>query len=152
MNLIFPGRNKTRSLNALFCKHIVSRNLPKLVYGDNVFKKTGINREGAGRHKKTRYFSGKQGIFSRDGPASGARIIGQVETGASAWSALFFCAQDGPGRAQERRQRGRAYPGPRSRESPVYQGLQGRRAAPPAPEVAAAADQRGRALRPMVRL
>ena len=66
------------------------------MYGDNVFKKTGINREGAGRHKKTRYFSGKQSIFSREGPASGARIIGQVETGASARSALFFCAQEGP--------------------------------------------------------
>lgn len=36
------------------------------LYGDNVFKKTGINREGAGKHKKTRHFGGKQSIFNRD--------------------------------------------------------------------------------------
>ena len=30
------------------------------VYGDNVFKKNGINRDGTGKHKKTRLSAGKR--------------------------------------------------------------------------------------------
>ena len=47
----------------------------RFVYGDNVFEKCGIWRDGTGRYEKTRYFSGKEGIFNRDSPANRAGTI-----------------------------------------------------------------------------
>ena len=35
-------------------------NLPEPLYGDNVFEKCGINRDGAGEVGKPRYFNGKR--------------------------------------------------------------------------------------------
>ena len=68
---------------------------------DRIFEKCGITWDRVGKHKKTRFFSGKRGIFNRDGPASGGSILGQLETRASRRSALFFHALDDPGRAQD---------------------------------------------------
>lgn len=69
-----------------------------LLYGDNVFEKDGIRRDKTGDGEKTRCLCGKQGIFNRDGPAMGPRIIRQLERRASRRSASFFHALAGPGR------------------------------------------------------
>ena len=68
------------------------------VYGDNVFEKDGIRRDRTGDGEKTRCLCGKQGIFNRDGPAMGPRIIRQLERRASRRSASFFHALGSPGR------------------------------------------------------
>ena len=68
---------------------------------DRIFEKCGITRDRVGKHEKTRFFSGKRGIFNRDRLARGGPILGQLETRASRRSALFFHALDGPGRAQD---------------------------------------------------
>ena len=106
------------------------------LYGDRIFKKNGINRDSVGKHKKTRYFSGKRHIFNRDRLASGAFFLGQLETGTSAAvGVLFSCPgrpRKGPGR---RRAAGHTRGGPGSPKSRSYQAIEGRRAAPPAPEV-----------------
>ena len=47
--------DSARSLNV--SKWVVTRTL---VYGDNVFEKCGINRDGAGEVGKPRYFNGKR--------------------------------------------------------------------------------------------
>lgn len=70
----------------------------EVVYGDNVFEKDGIRRDKTGDGEKTRCLCGKQGIFNRDGPAMGPRIIRQLERRASRRSASFFHALAGPGR------------------------------------------------------
>ena len=49
-----------------------------ILYGDNVFKKNGINRDGAGKHKKTRHFGGKQGAFSRDRPQTSPALSNKL--------------------------------------------------------------------------
>lgn len=51
---------------------MVSALVNYLLYGDRIFEKHGINRDAAGMCEKTRYFNGKQDIFNRDRPASGA--------------------------------------------------------------------------------
>ena len=61
----------------------------------------GIDRDRTGTHEKTRHLDGKQGIFNRDGAASGGSSLGQLEIGASARSASFFHALDSPGEAQD---------------------------------------------------
>ncbi len=106
-----------------------------LLYGDRINEKPGINRDSTGRHEKTRYFSGKRHIFNRDRPASGAFFLGQLETGASTRSASFFHALEGPGRAQDGGGAAGRTRGPRRPKSRSYQAIQGRRAAPPVPEV-----------------
>ena len=45
------------------------------MYGDNVFEKCGIERDGAGKYEKTRYFSGKGSIFSRESHTNAAGSI-----------------------------------------------------------------------------
>lgn len=70
----------------------------KLVYGDNVFEKHGINRDRTGDREKTRYLCGKQGIFTRDRALIRPGFIGQLETRASTRSASFFHALGSPGR------------------------------------------------------
>ena len=133
-------------------KDAVVAGLHQKLYGDRIFKKTGINRDSTGKHRKTRYFSGKRYIFNRDRLASGAFFLGQLETGTSAEvGVLFSCPgrpRKGPGR---RRVAGRTR-GPRSPKTRLFQAIQGRRAAHPSRKSAAAADARGRASRPMVRL
>lgn len=39
---------------------VLFRNFKSFVYGDNVFEKCGINRDGAGEVGKPRYFNGKR--------------------------------------------------------------------------------------------
>ena len=78
------------------------------LYGDNIFKKTGIDREGTGRHKKTRYFSGKQGISAGTGPRAGLGLLDKLRRERRRGRCSFFA----PRTPQERRQRGRAYHSP----------------------------------------
>lgn len=68
------------------------------VYGDNVFEKHGINRDGTGDREKTRYLRGKQGIFTRDRASIRPGFIRQLETRTSMRSASFFHALVSPGR------------------------------------------------------
>ena len=68
------------------------------LYGDNVFKKRGINRDRTGDREKTRCLCGKQGIFTRDRALIRPGFIGQLETRASTRSASFFRALGSPGR------------------------------------------------------
>lgn len=70
----------------------------KLLYGDNVFEKHGINRDRTGDREKTRYLCGKQGIFTRDRALIRPGFIRQLETRASTRSASFFYALGSPGR------------------------------------------------------
>lgn len=108
---------------------------PFLLYGDRIFKKTGINRDSTGRHEKTRYFSGKRHIFNRDRLASGAFFLGQLETGTSAAVGVLFSCPGRPRKGPGRRRAAGRTRGPRSPKSRSYQAIQGRRAAPPVPEV-----------------
>ncbi len=41
------------------------------MYGDRIFEKYGINRDRAGKYKKTRHLGGKQDVFNRDKSTSG---------------------------------------------------------------------------------
>ena len=78
------------------------------MYGDRIFKKNGINRDSVGKHKKTRYFSGKRHIFNRDRLASGAFFLGQLETGTSAAVGVLFSCPGRPRKGPEwRRAAGR---------------------------------------------
>ena len=70
----------------------------RLLYGDNVIEKHGINRDRTGDREKTRYLCGKQGIFTRDRALIRPGFIRQLETRASTRSASFFHALGGPGR------------------------------------------------------
>lgn len=71
---------------------------PRLLYGDNVIEKHGINRDRTGDREKTRYLCGKQGIFTRDRALIRPGFIRQLETRASTRSASFFHALGSPGR------------------------------------------------------
>lgn len=51
-------------------KEVVKSRLMKLVYGDNVIEKHGINRDRTGDGEKPRCLCGKRGIFNRDGAAN----------------------------------------------------------------------------------
>lgn len=77
-------------------KEVVKSRLMKLVYGDNVIEKHGINRDRTGDREKTRYLCGKQGIFTRDRALIRPGSIRQLETRASTRSASFFHALGGP--------------------------------------------------------
>ena len=112
------------------------------MYGDKIFKKTGINRDSTGRHEKTRYFSGKRHIFNRDRLASGAFFLGQLETGASAAVGVLFSCPGRPRKGPGRRRAAGRTRGPRSPKSRSYQAIQGRRAAPPVPEVSSSRRKR----------
>lgn len=68
----------------------------RLLYGDNVIEKHGINRDRTGDREKTRYLCGKQGIFTRDRALIRPGSIRQLETRASTRSASFFHALGGP--------------------------------------------------------
>ena len=70
----------------------------RLLYGDNVIEKHGINRDSTGDREKTRYLCGKQGIFTRDRALIRPGFIRQLETRASTRSASFFHALGSPGR------------------------------------------------------
>ena len=70
----------------------------KMLYGDNVIEKHGINRDSTGDREKTRYLCGKQGIFTRDRALIRPGFIRQLETRASTRSASFFHALGSPGR------------------------------------------------------
>lgn len=72
--------------------------ISRLVYGDNVFEKHGINRDRTGDREKTRYLCGKQGVFTRDRALIRPGFIRQLETRASTRSASFFHALGSPGR------------------------------------------------------
>ena len=110
-------------------------NYPGPLYGDRINEKPGINWDSAGRHEKTRYFSGKRHIFNRDRLASGAFFLGQLETGTSAAVGVLFSCPGRPRKGPGRRRAAGRTRGPRSPKSRSYQAIQGRRAAPPAPEV-----------------
>ena len=70
----------------------------RMMYGDNVIEKHGINRDSTGDREKTRYLCGKQGIFTRDRALIRPGFIRQLETRASTRSASFFHALGSPGR------------------------------------------------------
>lgn len=110
--------------------------------GDRINEKPGINRDSTGRHEKTRYFSGKRHIFNRDRLASGAFFLGQLETGTSAAVGVLFSCPGRPRKGPGRRRAAGRTRGPRSPETRLFQAIQGRRAAPPVPEVSSSRRKR----------
>ena len=115
-----------------------------LLYGDNVFEKDGIRRDKTGDGEKTRCLCGKQGIFNRDGPAMGPRIIRQLERRASRRSASFFHALAGPGRPRNGGGAAGAYLPAEGRKTLIQGHFRAqKRAARPVPEVTAADKEDG---------
>ena len=57
VNLVGCGMNDT---TASSMSTVVSSQDTSSMYGDNVFEKCGINRDGAGEVGKPRYFNGKR--------------------------------------------------------------------------------------------
>lgn len=114
------------------------------MYGDNVFEKDGIRRDRTGDGEKTRCLCGKQGIFNRDGPAMGPRIIRQLERRASRRSASFFHALAGPGRPRNGGGAAGAYSPAEGRKTLIQGHFRAqKRAARPVPEVTAADKEDG---------
>ena len=92
--IIYINSSKNRQIHTIHPKCIAE--IPKVLYGDNVIEKHGINRDRTGDREKTRYLCGKQGIFTRDRALIRPGSIRQLETRASTRSASFFRALGGP--------------------------------------------------------
>lgn len=87
-----------RLKQSAYCCGSLRWRTPRMLYGDNVIEKHGINRDSTGDREKTRYLCGKQGIFTRDRALIRPGFIRQLETRASTRSASFFHALGSPGR------------------------------------------------------
>lgn len=123
---------------------LIEKKLKAHLYGDNVFEKDGIRRDKTGDGEKTRCLCGKQGIFNRDGPAMGPRIIRQLERRASRRSASFFHALAGPGRPRNGGGAAGAYSPAEGRKTLIQGHFRAqKRAARPVPEVTAADKEDG---------